>query len=597
MPNSSVVLTSLDFDSYKRSLRDYLREQDRFKDYDFEGSNMSALLDILSYNTYLNSYYLQMVGNEMFLDTAQLRDSVVSHVKELNYLPRSFRSSFARINVTIQSTDPLKRSIVMPKGTSFLSRVGDDTFSFSTNQNIVSSSSNNTFEFRDVLVYEGKYLSDSYIIDFSENNPRYVINNKTVDLSSVSVVVMEDNGTNNIQYSRSTSLLDLDRDSPVFFIQPSSNDKYEIAFGDGVIGRRPKNNSIVLIEYRTCAGELPNGAKTFLSSGRIDDESNITVSTESPASFGAVSESLESIKRNAPRAFTTQERAITAEDYENLLRINFPEINAVSAFGGEDATPPQYGRIFISVDINDVNSLPDSRRDEYTKFIRTRSSVALEPIFISPDYTNIGVTGSVKYNINRTGLNPEDIRTLVISSILDFSNENLNNFNRTLRYSRFIQSIDDAEDSIISNDTNISLIKFVRPILNSPQRINIDFKSQLSNSCALANDEHSIEAAHTISSSSFTYANQEGCIIEDDGAGILRIVVPRGNLHVPLISVGTVNYETGLLDINDLIISNIAGNRLNFFAIPRNRDVLGNRSTILRIIESDINISIDQQRE
>lgn len=598
MPNSSSInLTSLDFDSYKSSLKSYLREQDRFKDYDFEGSNMSVLLDLLSYNTYLNAYYLQMVGNEMFLDTAQLRDSVISHSKELNYLPRSFSSAYAKINVRIESTDPTKRSVVMPKGTSFLSRVGDDTFSFATDQNMVASSSDNIFSFEDVLIYEGRYLSDSYIIDYSQENPRFVINNKNVDLSSVSVVVIEDNGSNRIQYSRAISLLDLDSDSSVFFIQPSSNDTYEIAFGDGVIGRRPKNNSVVVIEYRTCSGELPNGAQNFITSGRIDSESEILVTTVNPANFGAVAESLDSIKRNAPRAFTTQERAVTAEDYENLLKINFPEINAVSAFGGEDANPPQYGRVFISVDINDVDSFPASKKEEYTRFIKSRASVSMEPIFISPEYTCLGIRSSIKYNINQTGLNPEDIRTLAISSMLDYSNESLNNFNRTLRYSRFIQTIDDSDSSIISNDTDISLIKTVSPIINSPQKIFVNFKARLFNSSFITEDEHPIETNHTITSSLFSYGTQEGCLIEDDGAGILRVVVPQGNVHKTLINVGTIDYETGELNINDLVISNFVGNRLKFYAIPRDKDIIGNQSTILKIIESDINISVERQRE
>lgn len=595
--DSSIVLTSLDFDSYKSSLKSYLKKQDKFKDYDFEGSNMSVLLDVLSYNTYLNSYYLQMVGNEMFLDTAQLRDSVVSHAKELNYLPRSFSSSYATINIQIESSDPSKRSLVMPKGTTFLSRVGDDTFTFTTNQNIVSSSSDSTFTFDNVIIYEGKYLSDSYIMDYSTSNEKFKINNKNVDLSSVSVVVIEDNGSNQIQYSRSVSLLDLDKESPSFFIQPSSNDTYEIVFGDGVIGRKPKNNSVILIEYRTCSGELPNGAQTFINSGRIDGESSITVTTESSADYGAVSESLESIKRNAPRAFTTQERAITAEDYENLLRINFPEVNAVSAFGGEDAIPPQYGRIFVSVDLNDVDSLPNSKREEYTRFIKSRSCVAMEPIFISPEYTYVGVNSSVKYNINKTGLNPEDIRTLVISSILDYSTDNLNNFNRTLRYSRFIKGIDLADESIISNNTDIRLIKSIVPELNTNQKIFINFKSELYNNSSVSYDEHPINTIHTVQSSQFTYGSQDKCIIEDDGAGILRIVVPQGSVHKTLIEVGTVNYDTGILNINDLTISSYVGSKLKFYVRPKDKDVMGNQSTILKIIESDVNVTVDQQRE
>lgn len=594
--NSSIILSKLDFDSNRESLKAYLKEQDAFKDYDFESSNLSVLLDILSYNTYLNAFYLNMVGNEMFLDSAQLRDSVVSHAKELNYLPRSFASARARINISVTSTDASRKSLVIPKGTPFISRIGDNNYTFTTNENIVIASSNNIFTASDVTIYEGNYLSDTYAVNYA--NPLiFKITNRNVDISSLSVLVIEDNGSTQIEYSRATSLFDLDSESTVFFIQPSTSDSYEIVFGDGVIGRKPKNNSIVVIEYRSCNGELPNGANKFISAGRIDGEAAVTITTNQAAYGGAVAETLESIKYNAPRAFTTQERAVTAEDYENLLKINFAEINAVSAYGGEDATPPQYGRIFISVDLKDVDGLPRVKQQEYTRFLRGRASVALEPIFVSPDYVYLGINSTVKYNINKTGLNPEDIRTLVISSMLNYASTNLNNFNRTLRYSRFIRAIDESEKSIVSNETEVVLIKYLTPSLNINQNITVDFRTPLIDEIPKKADEHPVIDTMGVYSTPFTYQGQQNCALEDDGDGRMHIVATSGNVHRVVQHVGTVDYDTGIVNLNNFNISSFNGTSLKMFATPRNKDIASSQNVILNILEPDINITIEQIRE
>lgn len=594
--NSSVVLSQLDFNSHKESLKNFLKSQEQFKDYNFDSSNMSVMLDILSYNTYQNAFYLNMVANEMFLDSAKLRDSVISHAKELNYLPRSFNSAIAKVNIQINSTDPSKRSIVIPKGTSFISRVGDDSFTFSTNENIVVSSSNTLFTANDVDIYEGSYLSESYLMNY-DTTQSFRINNKQVDISSVEVTVIEDNGSNRIEYQRATSLFDLDESSEVFFLQPSIGDTYEVVFGDGVIGRRPKNNSVVIIEYRVCNGELPNGAQKFVTSGRIDNEPNITITTVEAAVGGAVAETLESIKYNAPRAFTTQERAVTAEDYENLLKSSFPEINAVSAFGGEDASPPQYGKVFVSVDLKEVDGLPLIKREEYNKFLRSRSTVSMEPIFVSPEYTYIDINSTVKYNINLTGLNPEDIRTIAISSILGFAATRLNNFNRTLRYSRLIKAIDEADQSIVSNETEIELIKYVVPKTNVVQNINVNFKTPFITSGSILADEHPSDDLKAIRSSKFTFQGQKNCFIEDDGNGTLNVAIAIGTNNRKITNIGTVNYETGELNINNFSISDYEGSVLKLYSRPRTRDLISNQNVILNILEPDINITIEQIRE
>ena len=623
--NSSIVLTQLDFDSYKDSLKTFLKSQDRFKDYDFDGSNLSVLLDVLSYNTYQNAFYLNMVSNEMFLDSAKLRDSVISHAKELNYLPRSFRSSSAVIQLVITSTDAAKRSIVIPKGTSFTSRVDDFTYNFSTTENYVitkrtPSGSNLVYESEPIRIYEGNYLSDTYTVNYA--NPLvYKISNKRVDLESVLVTVFEDNGTTVQTYKRATSLFGHDENAKVFFLQPGIGDTYEVVFGDGVVGRKPKNNSACIIEYRSCTGELPNGAFKFINTARIDDEPNVVIETITAAADGAVAEDLSSIKYNAPRAFTTQERAVTSEDYENLLKANFPEINAVVAYGGEDATPPQYGRIFLSIDLDEVDGLPKIKEAEYKRFLRSRSSVAIEPLFVSPDYTYLYVNTNIKYNINLTGLNPEDIRTYVIDSILNHASINLNNFGRTLRYSKFIRDVDSAETSIISNETKIELIKYLTPVLSttvtsnatttsgslvslatsgvvsSGQNVTIDFKNALQNDIPGKGSEYLTGDIHVVSSSTFTYNGLSNCRLEDDGDGVMRIVNTAGTNNRTILDIGTVDYDTGIIRINNFNITNYTGTSLKIYAKPRTLDITSTQNVILNILENDVDVSIEQIRE
>lgn len=625
MANSSIVLTQLDFDSYKDSLKTFLKAQDRFKDYDFDGSNLSVLLDVLSYNTYQNAFYLNMVSNEMFLDSAKLRDSVISHAKELNYLPRSFSSASAVIKLVITSTDTAKRSIVIPKGTSFTTRVDDFTYNFSTTENYVITNrtpagSSLVYESEAIRVYEGNYLSDTYTVNYG--NPLvYKISNKRVDLESVLVTVFEDNGTTVQTYKRATSLFGHDGNSKVFFLQPGIGDTYEVVFGDGVIGRKPKNNSACIIEYRTCSGELPNGAFKFINTARIDNEPNVVIETITAAADGAVAEDLSSIKYNAPRAFTTQERAVTSEDYENLLKANFPEINAVVAYGGEDAVPPQYGRIFLSIDLDEVDGLPKIKETEYKKFLRSRSSVAIEPIFVSPDYTYLYVNTNIKYNINLTGLNPEDIRTYVIDSILNHASTNLNNFGRKLRYSRFIRDVDSAENSIISNETKIELVKYLTPVLSttvtststatsgslvslatsgvvsSGQNVTIDFKNALQNDIPGKGSEYLTGDIHVVSSSTFTYNGLSNCRLEDDGDGAMRIVNTAGTNNRTILKIGTVDYDTGIIRINNFNITNYTGTSLKIYAKPRTLDITSSQNVILNILENDVDVAIEQIRE
>ena len=590
--NSSRDLTTLDFESIKDNLKEYLKSQDTFQDYDFEASNINVLLDVLAYNTNLNAFYLNMISNEMFLDSALLRDSIVSHAKELNYLPRSFRSAVADVDITV--TNPNLSTLTIPRGTSFTGSTGDRDFTFVTAENINVGGSDGVFDARNVLIYEGDYTQDSYVVDY-ENPIKYEITNKTVDTNSIIVSVIEDNGENILSYQTSETLFGLDSQSQVFFIQPSVNETYEIVFGDGVIGRRPKDRSIVVVEYRACNGELPNGLSNFVSDGDIGGTSNIVVTTNSPASGGAIPESITSIKQNAPRSFTTQERVVTTDDYETLLKTNFSEVNAVSAYGGEEAVPPQFGKVIIAVDLKTTDELPPSRRTAYRNFIKPRSPLSIDPVFVSPDFTYVQVNTNVKYNINETSLSQSDIESIVASAVQNFNVVNLNGFNKTLFYSNLVSSIDGSQAAIVSNDTELFAVKLFEPFVGQSRNYDIDFGMSLNDIIGQLAETRPNNEISVLRSTPFFFNGVE-CFLEDDGNGLMRIMTNQQEARSLIREIGTVDYQSGLVKLENFRPQSIIGEQIELRARTLERDITSQRRTILSIRDVDINVSVEQVR-
>jgi hypothetical protein len=595
MADSSINYTSLDFESIKSNLKDYLKSQDIFKDYDFEASNMNVLLDILAYNTNLNGFYLNMIGNEMFLDSALLRDSIISHAKELNYLPRSFRSATAVVNLTL--TDTTQGSISIPRGTAFTGSDGNKSFTFVTAENLLTTSDPdvaNKFYANNVTIYEGDYISDSFVVDY-QNEERFVVSNKNVDTNSIFVVVIEDNGATSLTYKFTDSLFDLDSRSQVFFLQPAENESYEVVFGDGVIGRRPKDRSVILIQYRACNGELPNGIQRFSADGAIGTSTVTDVATVNRASGGSVSESLSSIKFNAPRAFTTQERVVTADDYKSILLRNFSEINDISAYGGEESVPPLFGKVIVAVDLKTTDKLPPSKSQEYKNFVKRRSPLSIDPVFVEPEYTYVKVETTVKYNINQTSLTSDDVGALVKSAVQNYNLTNINGFRKTLFYSNLVSTIDFSQLSIVSNDTEVFAIKTLVPEVRTIKNYDIDFGLALRDDIGQKVAEHDSGDISIVKSTPFIF-NNETVFIEDDGEGLLRIMQDIGENHRIVKFIGTVDYNTGILKIQSLEVQTLIDNKIDFIARTRDRDITAQRKTILSIRDDDISIKVEQVR-
>ena len=601
MANSSISLTSLDFADYKNSLKTFLSSQNQFKDYNFESSNLNVLLDLLAYNTYQNAFYMNMIGSEMFLDTAQLRDSVVLKAVELNYTPRSFRSSYAKVNLAISGVPNNPLLLTIPAGTSFTGKAGSNTYTFSTNQNlVVEASGNGVFNASNVEIYEGTPVTDTFVIKPSAtvDNQQFILSNPTIDTESLTVVSIENGGANVIPYLLSTTLLDIKETTPVYFLQGSDNSQYQIIFGDNVVGRKPLDNSVVSVSYLVTNGQLPNGISIFSPNSTIGG-GTANVATVSAATGGDIAENIESIRFNAPRHYATQERAVTTTDYETLLQVTYPEIQALSVYGGETTTPPQYGKVIVSMKLSNFDIVPSYKINEYTEFLRVRAPLTITPVFIEPEYTYASVTTNVKYNVNQTTLQPADISAYVTTAIQNYSRDNLEDFKSTLLYSKLVYAIDNAQSTIISNETDYTVMKKLIPSMQGKKNYQLNFKMAINSNLPPAVANHESRDEHAVQTSKFIY-NGLLVNIEDDGNGNLRIVQEQSDgLHRTLVDtgVGNVNYETGTINITNFYTSSYFGDSIRVYIMPRNKDNSTNENVIFEIPNDEIKVSVQIVRQ
>lgn len=596
MANSSIDLVGLDFNSIKSSFINYLKSQDLFKDYDFEGSNMSVLMDLMAYNTFKNAFYLNMAISESFLDSAQMTASVLSHSKELNYVPRSNRSSKAKIQVTFEASGDTQ-PYVIPKGSSFTGIVKGDSHTFTIPETIIISSANTTFSY-ETDVYEGIYLKDSYIVDHGIENQRFIITNKNVDTTSLTVIVYEDGSEVGDTYILASTLLGLSSTSKAFFLQASDLGNYEIIFGDGIIGRKPKNGSTVVLDYRISNGSRSNGIGSFSinfepTNGEVLTTPEIVVIQNSLG--GATKESLESIKYYAPRHFQIQERAITPSDYEIILKTQFPEINAISVYGGEELDPPRFGKVFLSIDVENVEGIPENKKDEYYSFIKRRSPLSIDPIIVEPLYTYLSINSTIRYNLNITKSSPSRLKTLITQTITDYNNEYLDDFNVTLRYSKLLNLIDITDSSVVSNITEVEIYKKINPQLNVSQNIDIYFNTPLVDDLPALGTNHASIDRHTIRSTAFIY-NGILSFIEDDGDGNLRVMQEDKNMHKKITDIGYVNYAKGVISLRNFNISDYNGSEIRLYAKTKDKDISVSKNTILTIEPDEIKINIEAVR-
>jgi hypothetical protein len=596
--HSSISLIDLDFDGIKASLLNYLRNNDQFKDYDFEASNINLLVELLAYNAYKTAFYQNMTLNESFLDSALLRTSVLSRCKELNYLPRSYRSTKARVLIQFEATGE-SAPYIIEKGSPLTALVKSQAYTFTVPETITVASSNTTYSV-ETDIYEGVYIKDTYTFLSNDNIPRYKITNKNIDTSSLVVSVYEDGNEFADIYTYASSLLDIESTSKVYFLQPSQDGYYEVLFGDNNLGRKPKENSTIVLDYRVSSGFVSNGAREFTldfdPTGEDEVTSIIDVITLQSGNDGDEYETIDSIKFTAPRHFQTQERAVTASDYAIALKAQFPEINAVYAYGGEDLSPPRYGRVYCAIDITNVDGLPESKKIQYYNFLKNRTTFGIIPTFVEPDYTYLQVNSTIRYNVNITSASSETIKSYVKDAVIGFRDTYLDDFDVILRHSKLETAIDNADPSIVSSVTDVLAYKKINPKLdNSLQEFTLNFGVAFRTDIPPIPGTHDQEYLSVVRSTQFTYEN-EFASLEDDGQGTLRIVREVGGIHDTIVEIGTVDYENGIVSIKDIRIEAYLGPAIKIFVRPKDPDVVSNLNNILTIEEDEINIIPEELR-
>ena len=431
MANTELIVANLEFATIKNNLKTFMSSQNELLDYDFDGSSISVLLDVLAYNTYYNNIYLNHVATEMFLDSAQLRDSVYSIAKALNYTPTSYQSAVAFVDIDINPTTT-PESITIPRLTSFISTVGDNTYTFSTNSDITVHA-NNSYQVSNVALYEGELITEAYLV--SSNNRTFYVNNFDVDVSSLVCKIRNSNtDSTNSTYTRANSLFGVTATSNVFFVEPAANGSYNVVFGNGTFGRQPNNGNLIEISYRVSSGTDPNGANSFSTGSVAGHPAAVTLVTR--ASGGVPFETLDDIRFAAPRTLAVQERAVTKEDYRTLIQNQFTDITSMNVFGGEELNPPQFGTVVMASRSAAFDQIPTSIKNSMVNFIKPKCPIGVTPKVEDPEFINIKIDSTVKFNVNDTSKQRAEITTLVRNTINTFNTDNLDKFDTTFRKSK-----------------------------------------------------------------------------------------------------------------------------------------------------------------
>ena len=597
MANPKTPITELDFESIKDQFKVYLQTQTQFKDYNFEGSNLSALLDVLSFNSYQNNFYTNMALNEMFLDSAVLKNSIVSHAKELNYIPRSRKSAKAILNLTITDNTATESTITVPQYFALSANYQGESYNFITNEAYTARRvSPGVYQIQNVPFFEGEILQsfqrEGFIVD-ADGVLRVYLTNNEVDTDSIVVFVDAEATDDANVFTRANTIYGVQPADKVFYLEPYLDDRYSIYFGKNQFGLQPEEFEDVRVRYRICSGEEPNGASNF-GTGTIGDNAVVSATVVQAAAGGAERESMESIRYFAPKALQVQERAVTTKDYEVLLQQAFPEISAVSAYGGEQLDPPQYGRVAISVYLNDDTQIISSTlSNSYLAYLRERAPLGIEPIFKQTEFLYADINLIVTYTKKNTEKNADELESLVRSSIAKYSDDNLEGFDKSLRVSKLSSIIDGLDAGIVSNEMSICPIIEYSPPLNFNTNPTFRFETKLVKPYPYkaANGFTSYKPA--IKSSPF---DQDGtCVFfQDDGNGNIMIITDEvTNPQVLNPTAGTVDYEKGEVKLTNFKVESFTGSAIKVSAKTVEADVKAPQGRVFILRDTDIKVVMD----
>ena len=578
-------VNALEFNQIKAQIKDYLRAQEQFSDYDFEGSSMTVLLDVLAYNTYYTSVNANLAVNEGFLETAVLRENVVKLARMIGYTPKSARSAQTVVDISVQTVVPYPKTVTINKGLVLnFTGLDNNNFVFSlgtdTTQSVDSTSGIATFT--GVQLFEGVFLTDTFVKDINQRQ-RFILTNANADTTSMRVEVTS--GTITERYLQATDITKIDSTSKVFFLEESEYEIPEILFGDGKVGKDLENGDVVSVQYSTSSGTGANGLKVFENIGTFRDNLNntitsgITITATTFPDGGSQAETTESIKFAAPKFYSAFGRAVSTRDYEAIIPQIYPNVGSIACYGGEEAEPPEYGKVFLAIKPKNADKLSLSEKNSVLKMLREYSVAAIQPTIIDPSILYVDLISFVYYNPNLTRRTPAEVKNLVITTLTTLnSSAEFNKFGGKFKYSKVQNIVDDAERSITSNITRVAMRKNITVDLNTRVNYKICYGNRINKQTS---------TAPSVSSSGFKIVGDDinTYYLNDDGAGTLRLYYVKGTGEFEYVDGlwGSVDYDMGEITINDLIIqsTSVVNNTLQISATPKSNDLVSLRETYI----------------
>ena len=600
-------VTEFDFDEVKENLKIFLRAQNEFTDYDFEGSGMNILLDVLAYNTHYLGFNANMLANEMFLDSASLRSSIVSHSKTLGYVPTSARAAKATVDVTLNTNET---TITMPAGTVFNTTVDGVSYKFSTITDVTKSNTGGGIPFLNTDIYEGTFITTRYTVNTSDIDQRFLLTDNRADTSTLTVKVQTSStDTTSTTYTEATDITQVTASSAVYFLQEVEAGLYEIYFGDGVIGKALSDDNIVILTYIVSNKSAANGAALFTNAAVIGGVSDIAVATVAAASAGSEPETLQSIKYNAPLSYASQGRCVTAEDYKVYAKRFFPNTQSVQVFGGESGSfdtslgavsTPEYGKVFISIKSTTGNDLTATEKSTLVSNLAPFTVASITPVIVDPQTTRLILNVSFKFDSSKTTETQSALIAKVSSDLQSYNTSTLTKFESAFRHSKITGIIDDADPAITSNITTVTLSHNLAPTLNSATNYTI----QLNNAFYNPHSGHNASSGGVLASTGFKVSGDASNVqfFDDDGAGnIRRYYLTAGVRQYQDSTAGTIDYATGEIKINSINITSIenvdgaASTIIRLTVIPDSTDIIPVRNQILEIdfVNTTINGTVD----
>ena len=597
MAQHRLDISELDFENIKSSLKRFLSNQTQFKDYDFEGSSMAVLLDLLAYNTHYLAYNANFVANEMFMDTAQLRSSVASLAKLVGYTPNSARAPIADLKLVIN--DATGSTVTIPAGTKFSSSIDGLTYTFVTVGDHVVQPVDGVYTAQSLNVYEGTYVSYNYTFDSTDIDQRFLIPSDRADSTTIKVAVQNSaSDVTTATYNKATSITELNGDSKVYFLQEAEDGQYEIYFGDGVIGKKLADGNIISISYVVTNKTEANGATSFSLSGSISGFTDVTITVNSSAQGGAEPESLQSIKTSSANFYASQDRAVTVEDYKSKTKQLYANVQSVSAWGGEDNDVPFYGRVYISILPTSGSNLTESTKSRIITDLKKYSVASVTPVIVDPEITNIILRSSIKFDAGATTKVADAIKSDVITTITNYNANTLQSFDNMFRHSKVIGLIDDTDESILSNVTTVQLRKSFTPTIGSSQKYSIAFSNALYN----PHSGHASDGGGILSSSGFKIDGNTTDVffLDDDGNGNVRRYKMDGSARsYANATQGSIDYSSGLVEVNSLNVSNIENIRgaastvIEITVKPNSNDIVPIRNQVLDIDVANSSVTVE----